>query len=127
MTDMEENYSAIAQTIKLVAKTGLFFASLDGNYSQGERNFIENYKNRLAQAGPVSDVQQTFDTIWDHPITLDEVIGDTRLLLDQLPTVGDKQAVVASLAHYIQQVIWADGNEHPAERDAAIAWLNALA
>ncbi|MBQ7691957.1 MAG: TerB family tellurite resistance protein [Muribaculaceae bacterium] len=124
---MEQNFQAIEQTIRLVAKTGLFFASLDGDYSQGERNFIDNYKNRLAQVGPVSDVQQTFDTIWDHPITLQEVINDTRALLDLLPTAGDKQAVVATLAHYIQQVIWADGNEHPAERDAAIAWLNALA
>ena len=124
---MDQNLQTIEQTIRLVAKTGLFFASLDGDYSQGERNFIDNYKNRLAQVGPVSDVQQTFDTIWDHPITLQEVINDTRTLLDQLPTPGDKQAVVATLAHYIQQVIWADGNEHPAERDAAIAWLNALA
>ena len=118
---------AIEQTIRLVAKTGLFFASLDGEYSQAERNFIDNYKNRLAQVGPVSDVQHTFDTIWDHPITLQEVINDTRALLDLLPTVGDKQAVVASLANYIQQVIWADGSEHPAERDAAINWMNALA
>ena len=124
---MEQNYTAIEQTIKLVAKTGLFFASLDGDYSQAERNFIENYKNRLAQVGPVSDVRQVFDTIWTHPVTLQEVIDDTRALLAMLPTPGDRQAVVASLANYIQSVIWADGMEHPAERDAMIAWMNALA
>ena len=124
---MEQNYSAIEQTIKLVAKTGLFFASLDGEYSQAERNFIENYKNRLAQVGPMNEVQHIFDTIWDHPVTLQEVINDTRSLLAMLPAPGDKQAVVASLANYIQHVIWADGTEHPAEREAAITWLNALA
>ena len=124
---MEQNYSAIEQTIKLVAKTGLYFASVDGEYSQAERNFIENYKNQLAQRGPVNDVQYIFDHIWDHPVTLQEVINDTRDLLDMMPAPADKQAVVASLAGYIQRVIWADGSEHPDEREALITWMNALA
>ena len=32
-------------------------------------------KNRLAQVGPINEVQQIFDTIWDHPVTLQEVIN----------------------------------------------------
>lgn len=124
---MEQNYSAIEKTINLVAKTGLYFASVDGDYSQAERNFIENYKARLSQVGPMNEVQYIFDHVWDHPVTLQEVINETRELLDMMPAPADKQAIVASLAGYIQHVIMADGVEHPDEREALITWMNALA
>ncbi len=123
---MEQNYQAIEQVVRLAAKTGLYFASVDGNYSAAERQFIENYKNRLAQVGPVSDVQNIFDQIWQKPVSLSEVINDTKSLLQLMPTAADRQAVVVTLANYIQRIIMADGMEHPAEREALNTWLKSL-
>ena len=124
---MEQNYQAIEQVVRLAAKTGLYFASVDGDYSTAERQFIENYKNRLAQVGPVSDVQGIFDGILRKPVSLSEVINDTKALLQLMPTPADRQAVVVTLANYIQRIIMADGVEHPAEREALNTWLKSLA
>lgn len=124
---MEQNYQAIEKVVRLAAKTGLYFASVDGNYSNAEKMFIENYKNRLAQVGPVSDVQGMFNQIFEKPVSLSEVINETRDLLRLMPTPADRQAVVVTLANYIQRIIMADGVEHPAEREALNTWLKSLA
>lgn len=123
---MEQNYQAIEKVVRLAAMTGLYFASVDGDYSNAERIFMENYKNQLAQVGPISDVQGFFNRVFDKPVSLSEVINETRDLLQLMPTPADKQAVVVTLANYIQRVIMADGVEHPAEREAYNTWLQSL-
>ncbi|MBO7609573.1 MAG: TerB family tellurite resistance protein [Muribaculaceae bacterium] len=123
---MEQNYQAIERVVRLAAKTGLYFASVDGDYSNAERIFIENYKNQLAQVGPISDVQGIFNQIFNKPVSLSEVINETHDLLDLMPTPADKQAVVVSLGYYIQRIIMADGMEHPAEREAYNTWVKSF-
>ena len=87
---MEQNYQAIERVVRLAAKTGLYFASVDGDYSNAERIFIENYKNQLAQVGPISDVQGIFNQIFNKPVSLSEVINETHDMLDLMPTPADK-------------------------------------
>ena len=58
--------------------------------------------------------------------TLDEIVADTRQLLTYFEQPEDKQAIVMSMYNFIQQVILADGVEHPAEKDALLKWANAL-
>lgn len=123
---MEQNYQAIEKVVRLAAKTGLYFASVDGDYSNAERIFIDNYKNQLAQVGPISDVYGIFNQIFDKPVSLSEVINETHDLLQLMPTPADRQAVVVTLANYIQRVIMADGMEHPAEREAYNTWVQSL-
>ena len=112
--------------MKLMAKTGLFFASVDGEYSQSERIFIENYINSLSQVGPVDEVKDMLENALNTRFTLEEIIADTRQLLGYFPEVEDKKAIVLSMYNFIQQVIQADGVEHPAEKDALLQWANAL-
>ena len=107
---MENNYDSIELTVKLVAKTGLFFACVDGEYSESEKIFIENYINSL------SNVR----------FTLDEIVADTRQLLGYFPEVEDKKAIVMSMYNFIQRVITADGVEHPNEVEALQKWAEAL-
>ena len=123
---MDQNYQAIEKVVRLAAMTGLYFASVDGDHSNAERIFMENYKNQLAQVGPISDVQGIFNRIFDKPVSLSEVINETRDLLQLMPTPADKQAVVVSLGYYIQRVIMADGVEHPAEREAYNTWVQSF-
>ena len=123
---MEEKYQSIELVVQLMDKTGLFFASVDGEYSQSERIFIENYINSLSQVGPVDEVKDMLENALNTRFTLDEIIADTRQLLGYFPEVEDKKAIVLSMYNFIQQVIQADGVEHPAEKDALLQWANAL-
>lgn len=123
---MEQNYQAIELAVKVAAKTGLFFASVDGDYSQAEQQFMENYLAQLGQVGPIEDLKGMFDHVMDQPVTLPDLLADTKQLLDLLPTAVDRQAVIYAMADYAQQVITADGLEHPIEREAFNQWYNAL-
>ena len=123
---MEEKYQSSELVGKLMAKTGLFFASVDGEYSQSERIFIENYINSLSQVGPIDEVKDMLQNSLNMRFTLDEIIADTRQLLGYFNEPEDKKAIVMSMYNFIQQVILADGVEHPAEKDALLKWANAL-
>lgn len=123
---MEQNFQSIELVVKLMAKTGLFFASIDGEYSQSERIFIENYINSLANMGPIDEVKEMLENALNVRFTIDEIIADTRQLLSYFPSVADKQAIVLHLYDFIQRVIMADGVEHPAEKEALVQWANAL-
>ena len=123
---MEEKYQSIELVVKLMAKTGLFFASVDGEYADSERIFIENYINQLSKVGPVDEVKDMLENALNQHFTLDEIIADTRQLLTYFAQPEDKQAIVMSMASFIEQVILADGVEHPAEKEAFLNWANAL-
>ncbi len=109
-----------------MAKMGLFFASVDGEYADSERTFIENYINQLSAVGPVDEVKDMLENALNQHFTLDEIIDETRQLLTYFTQPEDKQAIVMSMANFIEQVIRADGVEHPAEKQAFLAWANAL-
>ena len=123
---MENNYQSIELTVKLVAKTGLFFACVDGEYSESEKIFIENYINNLAKVGPVDEVKEMLENALNVRFTLDEVIADTRERLGYVPEPEDKKAIVMSMFNFIQHVITADGVEHPNEVEALQKWAEAL-
>lgn len=123
---MENDYKSIELTIKLVAKTGLFFACVDGTYADSEREFIENYINNLSKVGPVDEVKEMLENALNVHFTLDEIVADTRQLLGYFEQPEDKQAIVMSMFNFIQHVITADGVEHPAEVEALKQWAEAI-
>ena len=122
-----QNYHAMDIVVKLMTKLGLYFASTDGEYSQSEYFFIDNYINRLAQYGPVDELKYMLNTALSTRYTHDDVVADTRELLDCFESPADKQAIVVALANFSQKVIMADGVEHPNETQALMNWLQALA
>ncbi|MBQ9465939.1 MAG: TerB family tellurite resistance protein [Muribaculaceae bacterium] len=121
-----DNLKAIELIIPLVAKTGLFFSCVDGQYADSERRFIQNYLDQLAAVGDISEVKDLIEGAAKQQITLDEIIADTRRLLDTFDSPDDKRAVMLALYNFVDNVIKADGQEHPAELQAVTQWLEAL-
>jgi len=112
--------------MKVVAKTGLFFSCIDGEYADSERQFIENYINELAQYGGVDEVKALLENPMEKHYTLDEVVADTRELLESIESPADRRAIAITLADFIGQVVLADGVERPAEREAFIKWADSV-
>ena len=123
---MDNQHKAIELVIGLVAKTGLYFSCVDGNYDESERRFIDNYIGQLAAVGDVSEVKAMLDNAIDKHYTHDEIVADTKALLATFESADDRRAVLLSLYNFIDNVIKADGVEHPAEREALLRWLEAL-
>ena len=123
---MDKELRAIEIVVNLVAKTGLYFGCVDGNYDESERRFIENYIGQLSRVGDVSEVQAMIEHALDQHFTLEEIIADTKELLASFDEPTARQAIIMSLFQFIDAVIKADGVEHPAEREALIKWAEAL-
>ena len=72
----------IIDTIKLMAKTGLFFAHCDGDYTDRERDFVEGFLAGIEQIGSVDDEVKNavLDSV-NHTYTLDEVLEETKQLV----------------------------------------------
>lgn len=121
-----ENVNTLEDVIKLVAKTGLFFAKVDGHYSEREREFLKSYTAQLVNAGGTEEeVRRILGDMEQQNITLDEVVADTRQVLAQL-TPNDARIVRLMLYSYINDVVTADGDDCAAEKAAFVAWNKAL-
>lgn len=108
-----------------MAKTGLFFAKADGNYDVKEKEFIEKFLTKLSKYGEVDDIKAKLEGYLDADITLDEVIADTKDLVDGFNKV-EKAAILASVAGFIERVIRADGEKSEVETENFKAWKDAL-
>lgn len=127
MEQQEKDIKAVERVIKLMTKTGLFFGCVDGNYDATERQFIDNFTARLSAVGPIDEVQDMLAHATDVHYTLDEIVAETRELLNGFDNLAERQTVALALYQFIDNVIKADGVEHPAEREAFVAWNKALA
>ena len=122
-----ENVNALELVIKLVAKTGLFFAKVDGNYSERERAFINAYIEQLmAQGGTQEEVREIIGDVENRNISFDEVMTDTRQLLKAL-SPAEANLVKMALYAFINDIVKADGDDCPAEKEAFVKWNKALA
>ena len=115
----------IAEVIDLMAKAGLFFAKVDGQYEGGEKKFIEKYLSTLSEFGDVEDIKGKLEGYLNETFTLEQIIDDTKELVKDFSKV-EKAAILASIATFIQKVIKADGDKETAEVAAYAAWKNAV-
>lgn len=95
--------------IKLVAKTGLFFANVDGKYDAKEREFIENFIANIEEVGSIEDELKydVKDTL-NHTYTLDDIVSDTKALIDGFND-EESDAILKTLNAFVTNVIKADG------------------
>jgi hypothetical protein len=95
--------------IKLVAKTGLFFANVDGEYDTKEREFIENFIANIEEVGSIEDElkDDVKDTL-NHTYTLDDIVSDTKALIDGFND-EESDAILKTLNAFVTNVIKADG------------------
>ena len=68
----------LVNTIKLMAKSGLFFANCDGEVSIHEKEFIKNFLGSILEVGTIdeglkNDVKDTLN----HTYTLEDIIEET--------------------------------------------------
>lgn len=118
---------AIEKTIRLLAKAGLFFASADGKYDVREKNFIENFISRLADTGGDKEEARALVAGYlDRRFTLDEVIADTKDLLESF-NEAEKGVITLMLDGFLEEVIEADGRTEKVEADNLDAWQKAIA
>ena len=121
-----ESVNTLELVIKLVAKTGLFFAKVDGNYSEREKSFLQAYIDQLVSTGGTEqEVREMIGDFDQQVITLEEVVADTREILHRLPA-AQARIVKLMLYSYISDIIEIDGEQCSDEKTAFHAWEEAI-
>jgi len=116
----------LANTIKLMAKTGLFFANVDGEYADSEREYIENFVSGIEKVGAIEDeLKAEIQDSLKHTYTLDQVVADTKAVIADFND-DEKQNILVSLNGFVDKVINADGKVQDAESKAYAEWKSAL-
>ena len=123
---MNTDIQVMEQVIRLVARTGLYFAKADGNYTEREQAFINAYVEQLAMEGDAEQAQALVAEATRECITLDSLVADTRSLLALLPPTH-ADMVKLMLYAFINDVVKADGDDCPTEKEALRQWCAALA
>lgn len=116
----------LADTITLMAKTGLFFANADGEYAQEEKDFIDNFIASTENIGDIGEElkAQVLDAL-NHTYTLDDIIQETKTLLDGF-TPLEQNAIKSSLDAFVNHVINVDNKKTDAEKDNYLEWQKAI-
>lgn len=115
----------IEKVIKLVAKTGLFFAHADGEYDVREKKFIDGFIDKLAQIGPVDEVKAELEVSLAKAYTLDEIVAETKDLLVSF-NMPEQDVIKLTLRQFVANVINSDCVEKKAETELFRDWIKAL-
>lgn len=109
--------------IILLAKTGLFFAKCDGEYSDHEKAFISDYIQMMKNKSVLSsESEQQILEMENRKLSFDEILLDTDKLLEGFnPT--EQKAIVESIRDFIQKVIEADNRIDKNEKQYFEQWL----
>ena len=112
----------IIKTIKLMAKTGLFFAHCDGVYTEHEKEFVEGFVGGIEQIGSIDDSlkNEVLDSV-NHIYTLDEIVEETNHLIGDFND-DERKAILATIDGFIKKVMSADEKTNSAERTAYNDW-----
>lgn len=116
----------LVDTIKLMAKTGLFFANADGNYSESEKKFITDFILGIEQVGDleIGLKAQVLDTV-NHSYTFEEIVAETRQVLDGF-SKQEQEAIKKSLKAFVNEVINIDGERKKVEQEYYLQWRQAI-
>jgi tellurite resistance protein len=116
----------LVNSIKLMAKAGLFFANCDGNFSQRERDFIEAFLQNIQEVGDIEDeLKNDINDSLNHTYTIEGIIEDTKQLVDGF-NEDERKAILFTMAAFIEKVITADGNLECKEQDYFLQWRDAV-
>ena len=112
----------VITTIKLMAKTGVFFAHCDGEFDQREETFIKGFLGGIDQIGDIDEVlrQEVKDTL-NHTYTLDGIIEETQQLLEGF-NEDEQKAIITSIYLFIRKVLVADKNLESVEKKNFRLW-----
>lgn len=112
----------IKNTQILVARTGVFFASCDGEYDKLEDKFISEFILQMIKDGiEIEDSLKELIDIKSEKCSIDDVINSTKELLNQV-NADERPQIVDMLKDFIEKVINADGVVHPNEEKYFNQW-----
>ncbi|MCI6617647.1 MAG: TerB family tellurite resistance protein [Prevotella sp.] len=112
----------IIEVVRLMAKTGLFFASADGIYQQRERQFINDFVSGIEQIGSITpELKGEVYGALNNQYKIEEIIRETNAVLEGF-NKDERRAILASIRGFITKVIEADGSVHPLERENFRLW-----
>ena len=116
----------IIDTIKLMAKTGLFFANSDGNFAERERDFLENFVGGIESVGDISDElkAEVKDTL-NHSYDLDGIVKETLQLVEGFND-DERKAILITTSLFIRKVILSDTRVESKERENYELWKKAV-
>ena len=120
MGDIEK----LVKVVKLMAKTGLYFASCDGDYSQ--RDFLEAYVSGIESIGSIDDeLKQSVYSTFDKTYSLEEIVEDTKEMVDGFEP-EQRTAVLKEMQQFIIKVIRLDNKVDSKEEAEFVKWNKAL-
>lgn len=111
---------------RLTAQTALFFANCDGDYTDKERDCVENFKEMIFQninnlgEGGWDAVDSIFDEI-DRPYTINDIITMTHRLVDAMDK-DDRMSYLESIDYLASQIVEADVREDTNTEDYYEQW-----
>ena len=112
--------------MKLAAAIGLYFAKVDNDYDEKEKEFIVNYVGKLKENSPLTaDEEAELRATAEHHYTLEEIIEDTNDLLNEY-VEAERYPLLNTLSVMINQVINADGKVTVEETTAFAKWKEAF-
>lgn len=111
---------------ELVAKTGIHFGAVDGNYDDKEKAFVNMFIAFLKFNGGVeAEVEDVIRKAGEKTYTLNELVDETKALLADLPE-AERKGTLESFANFIETVICADGKKELRESWEFDDWKKAL-
>ncbi len=112
----------IISTVKLMAKTGLFFANCDGNFDKREHDFIDGFLSGIQSVGDIDDElkNDVLDTL-NHKYTLDEIVEETQQLIDGF-NEDERKAILVTISQFVLKVLSKDKRVDSLERANYERW-----
>ena len=112
----------LENVVRLMAKTGLFFANCDGQYAQQEKDFIEGFIAQIEQIGTIDEtLKKEVAGAIDHQYTLEEIVQNTQEVLDGFNS-DEQKAILMAIDGFAKKVIKADKRVAEAENANHLAW-----
>ena len=112
----------LTNVVRLMTKTGLFFANCDGQYAQSEKSFIERFIAQMEQVGSVDEeLKCDVADATSRKYSFEEVVQDTQTLLDGFNS-DERKVILLTIDAFIQKVIKADKRIAEAENIHYESW-----
>lgn len=109
-------------TIKLMAKTGVFFAHCDGKYDQHEVDFLNGFLGGIDHIGDIDEtLRQEIKDSLNHTYTLEDIIEETQQLLEGF-NEDEQKAIITSIYLFIRKVLVSDKNLESVEKKNFRLW-----
>lgn len=111
---------------QLVAKMGVFFGSVDGDYSDKEKAFVNLFVGMLkAQFNINESDEKILTSATEQSYKLQDIIEETQNAVKDM-SADEKSKTFASLENFINIIIGVDGEICEEEKAAFAEWKKAF-